>query len=231
MNLNKVEDKKFDLSELKEPLELIDETKESGRTYITPEGNKYPSITTLLKYLSEDAIKQWQKRVGKKQAEKIRKQASNRGSLMHDIIEAYVKGEDLSDYSRSQKYLFKIVKKHLNKMDKIICLENPLYSDKLGVAGRVDCVGDYNGELSVIDFKTSKKKKKKEWLKGYFFQATFYAQCLYELYGIKIKKLVLIVAYENGSSEVFTDKPKNFFPELVEYLKYAKERKENEENT
>lgn len=225
---NEVPDKHFNIEHKKPSLDLLCETKESGRTYETPEGNKYPSITTLLKYLSEDAIKKWQKRVGEEEAEKIRKSSANRGQTMHDIIEDYVLNKDISKYTNSQKYLFNILKENLNEIDEVHFLENALYSDKLGVAGRVDCVAKFRGKLSVIDFKTSKAPKKKEWLKSYFYQATFYAQCLYELYGIKISRIVLLMACEDGTSCVYVEKPTKYFPEMVEYLKYAKERKENE---
>ena len=144
--------------------DLIAVTKDSGRVYTDPNNNTYPSITTVLSILSEDAIKAWRARVGEEEANRISKTASNRGTAVHDLLERYVNNE--SDFDKEVEshimQSFYDVKPVLDKcLTKVYAQEAGLYSERLGVAGRVDCVGEWNGIDSIIDYKTSKKLKKK----------------------------------------------------------------------
>ncbi len=140
---------------------------------------------------------------------------------MHTLTEHYLKNdEELPKVPPISDMLFKIAKGNLNKIDNIYALEGPLYSKELGIAGTVDCIAEYNGELAIIDFKTSKKPKPREWIEHYFVQAMAYGCMLYEMKNISIKKLVIIMACENGECVVYeeTDKAK-YIKLLGEYIR------------
>ena len=180
--------------------DLIAVTKDSGRVYTDPNNNTYPSITTVLSILSEDAIKAWRARVGEEEANRISKTASNRGTAVHDLLERYVNNE--SDFDKEVEphimQSFYDVKPVLDKcLTKVYAQEAGLYSERLGVAGRVDCVGEWNGIDSIIDYKTSKKLKKKEWIDSYFMQSTAYAIMWEERTGIPIIQIVVVIAVDN----------------------------------
>lgn len=168
-----------------------------SRVYITPDGNSYPSITSLLsKTMSADKvaiIKDWQDWVGLEEAEKIKNTAGNRGSILHTAIENYLFHGTLSD-----KVLFKQCKKQLDRINNIRLLEKPLYSDILRVAGRVDCIAEFDGKLSVIDFKTSTKTKTPDMIEDYYIQETFYGVAYKEHFGETIEQLVTIIATERS---------------------------------
>lgn len=165
-----------------------------------------PSITTLLSMQPKPFLETWKKRVGEDEAEKIKKKAANRGSGVHTTIERYVLNEQYfgREATVGQATLFNSIKEHLNKIDNVIGLEVPLYSLYLQLAGRCDCIADYDGVPSIIDFKTSKNPKKREWIDDYFIQATFYSIAFEEMTGYKVKQLVIIIANEDGSHNVFT---------------------------
>ena len=189
--------------------DLIAVTKDSGRVYTDPNNNTYPSITTVLSILSEDAIKAWRARVGEEEANRISKTASNRGTAVHDLLERYVNNE--SDFDKEVEphimQSFYDVKPVLDKcLTKVYAQEAGLYSERLGVAGRVDCVGEWNGIDSIIDYKTSKKLKKKEWINSYFMQSTAYAIMWEERTGIPINQIVVVIAVDNEEPQIFIEK-------------------------
>lgn len=187
------------------------------RHYITPSGNYYPSITTVLSLQSKAGIDRWKKRIGEKEAEKQSYQASVRGTYMHYIIEDYLKNDynplKYSEHPLSQ-FLFGICKQDINRINNIHAQEIPLYSDKLKIAGRCDCIAEFDGILSIIDFKTSKKEKEEKYILNYFVQESAYAAMYYELTGIPIKQIVTIISTECGSSQVFV---KN---DIMYYMKF-----------
>ena len=116
--------------------------------------------------------------------------------------------------------LFKIAKPKINLINSIYSLEGSLYSKELGIAGTVDCIAEYDGELAIIDFKTSKKPKPREWVDHYFVQCMAYGCMLYELTGIMIKKLVIIMACENGECVVYEEYDKaKYIKLLTEYIR------------
>ncbi len=194
-----------------EPLER--ETIDGVRYYSIPDVDelvKLVSITSVTSHFNKEIFVNWRKKVGNETADKITKAATKRGTDMHTLTEYYLKNDDLPDVPPISEFLFKIAKGELNKIDNIYALEGPLYSKELGIAGTVDCIAEYNGELAIIDFKTSKKPKPREWIEHYFVQAMAYGCMLYEMKGIPIKKLVIIMACENGECVVYeeTDKAK-----------------------
>jgi len=139
---------------------------------------------------------------------------------MHTLTEHYLKNEDLPNVPPISEFLFKIAKRKLNLINNIYALEGPLYSRQLGVAGTVDCIAEYDGELAIIDFKTSKKPKPREWIEHYFVQAMAYGCMLYEMKNISIKKLVIIMACENGECVVYEETDKSKYIKLLgEYIR------------
>ena len=208
--------------------DLIAITKDSGRVYIDPNNNTYPSITTVLSILSEDAIKAWRAKVGEEEANRISKTASNRGTAVHDLLERYVNNE--SDFDKEVEphimQSFYDVKPVLDKcLTKVYAQEAGLYSERLGVAGRVDCVGEWNGIDSIIDYKTSKKLKKKEWIDSYFMQSTAYAIMWEERTGIPINQIVVVIAVDNEEPQIFIEKRENWTEKLIQTIAEYKSRK------
>jgi genome maintenance exonuclease 1 len=208
--------------------DLIATTKDSGRVYTDPNNNTYPSITTVLSILSEDAIKAWKARVGEEEANRISKTASNRGTAVHDLLERYVNNE--SDFDKEVEshimQSFYDVKPVLDKcLTKVYAQEAGLYSERLGVAGRVDCVGEWNGIDSIIDYKTSKKLKKKEWIDSYFMQSTAYAIMWEERTGIPINQIVVVIAVDNEEPQIFIEKRENWTEKLIQTIAEYKSRK------
>ena len=180
---------------------------------------KMVSITSVTSHFNKEIFINWRKRVGNEKADKITKAATTRGTDMHTLTEHYLKNEDLPSVPPISEFLFKIAKRKLNLINNIYALEGPLYSRQLGVAGTVDCIAEYDGELAIIDFKTSKKPKPREWIEHYFVQAMAYGCMLYEMRNIAVKKLVIIMACENGECVVYeeTDKAK-YIKLLNEYI-------------
>ena len=208
--------------------DLIAVTKDSGRVYTDPNNNTYPSITTVLSILSEDAIKAWRARVGEEEANRISKTASNRGTAVHDLLERYVNNE--SDFDKEVEphimQSFYDVKPVLDKcLTKVYAQEAGLYSERLGVAGRVDCVGEWNGIDSIIDYKTSKKLKKKEWINSYFMQSTAYAIMWEERTGIPINQIVVVIAVDNEEPQIFIEKRENWTEKLIQTIAEYNSRK------
>ena len=200
--------------------DLVAVTEESGRRYATPNGN-YPSITTVLGKLSKAAIMAWRERVGAEEANKISRQASHRGTAVHTMCEKYVNNDP--DYAKGAMpnilHDFNRIKDILDqRIGTVYGQELPLYSDHLGVAGRVDCVALFDGVISIIDYKTSKKTKKKSWIEQYFMQECFYAIAWEERTGIPITQLVTIISVDNAPAQVFVEHRDNWDKGLIQAI-------------
>ena len=200
--------------------DLVAVTEESGRRYATPKGN-YPSITTVLGKLSKAAIMAWRERVGAEEANKISRQASHRGTAVHTMCEKYVNNDP--DYAKGAMpnilHDFNRIKDILDqRIGTVYGQELPLYSDHLGVAGRVDCVALFDGVISIIDYKTSKKTKKKSWIEQYFMQECFYAIAWEERTGIPITQLVTIISVDNAPAQVFVEHRDNWDKGLIQAI-------------
>jgi len=136
------------------------------------------------------------------------------------LVEYHLKNDNLPEVQPLSQFLFKIAKPELNKINNIHALESSLYSKVLGIAGTVDCIAEYNGELSIIDFKTSKKPKPREWIEHYFVQCAAYACMLYEITGIPVKKFVILMSCENGECVVYEEYDKSkYIKLLIEYIR------------
>jgi genome maintenance exonuclease 1 len=198
-------------------------TKQHNRTrlYECPDGKLYPSVTTVLSMLSKEAIEKWRKKVGKEKADRISYRASQRGTAVHEIIEKYIKNDDSYTTGVLPNILdnFKSVQKIINtKIDNVVCQEGALYSDHLGLAGRVDCVAEWDGVMSIIDFKTSSKSKKRTWCESYFIQEAAYAIMYEERTGIPVSQLVTLIAVDEKPPQVFIEKRDMWSARLIEVV-------------
>ena len=192
------------------------------RYYMTPDGKKLPSVTTVVGAQKKQAIMEWRRRVGDEVANKISKQATSRGTNVHTLCEYYLNNEPKPPgvVMPDAKEMFVSLKPLLNKINNIHYQEVGLWSNQLGLAGRVDCIGEYEGVLSVIDFKTSKKLKKIEDIQDYFWQTTAYALMYEELVGVPIDDLVIIMAVQDSEPVVFKQKTADHIDGLVEAIEY-----------
>lgn len=185
-----------------------DTSPDGSRVYLTPAGNKYPSVTTITGMYKKDAIEKWRLRVGEEEANRVSKKATDRGTRIHSLCEDYLLGKnpevDMFDHD-----MFESIKYWLEDIDNIHCLETPLYSDFLQTAGTVDCIAEFQGKLSVIDFKTSSRPKEKEDISDYFMQCSAYAVAFEERTGIPIGRLVIIMGVDNDYSRMFVEKRDN----------------------
>lgn len=214
--------------EIVELTEMNAVTTDSGRKYKTPEGVNLPSITTVLSILSRESIAKWRARVGAAEANRISHRASTRGTSVHEIIEKYVN----NDPNFKDGYTPDIIASFLDlkpildeRLSKVYAQEAPLYSNHLGVAGRVDCVGIFDGKPSIIDYKTSMKPKRKDWIKNYFMQEAAYAIMWEERTGQPIVQLVTVISVDNAPPQVFVEHRDNWVRPLRETIeKYNEEQ-------
>ena len=204
--------------------ELEANTIDGVRYYTLPSGKKAPSITSITSFYNRQIFKNWREKVGEEQANKITKVATDRGTKFHDLVEKYLLNEDINSLKNvlpTTKARWIAARDALNNIDNIHALEKPLYSEYFGIAGRVDCIAEYEGELAVIDFKTSKKIKPEKWLENYFVQETAYACMYYEMTGISVKKIVTLMVADNGNVKVYEKRNKGEYIKLL--TKYIKE--------
>ena len=206
------------------PLEipdLVSETQPNGkRVYVTPEGDRFPSVTTVVGHHKKQIIMEWRQRVGEETANKISAQASGRGNGMHNLCERYLKNEKTigKGIMPDALEMFRSIQPYVNKINNIHYLEQSLWSKQLKLAGRVDCIGEYDGVLSVIDFKTSRRMKTEEDIVDYFWQTTAYAIMYEELVGTPIDNLVIIMAIEHEKPKVFIQKTEDHIMGLVKCI-------------
>ena len=188
-------------------LDLKTENVDGKRHYVTPDGNKYISITTLLSNLSKAGISAWRKRVGAEEANRISTKASRQGTGVHSICESYIKNEDgfLDGRMPNEVEMFQSIESLLDCIDDVHCVEGALYSDELKLAGRTDLIAEFDNQLAVIDYKTSRKIKTWEMCHSYFMQGAFYAMAYEERTGIPINNIVIIMAVENEKPLLFKE--------------------------
>ena len=195
------------------------ETIDGVRYYDIPGESKLVSITSITSWINREIFRSWRARVGNEEADKVTKAATSRGTDMHTLAENYLLNKDLPSVQPLSEFLFKQSKPKLDLIDNIHAIEKPLYSLKLGVAGTVDCIAEYEGELAIIDFKTSKKPKPRKWIDHYFVQCAAYACMLYEMKEIPVKKFVIIMSCENGEVKVYEERNKAKYIKLLsEYI-------------
>lgn len=195
---------------------------DGSRVYATPSGRAYPSVTSVTGLLGKAAIIAWRKRVGEAEANRISTQAANRGTRIHSLCESFLKNEqvepDMFDY-----HAWNSILPELSRINNVHALETPLYSDHLEVAGTVDCIAEYNGKLSVIDFKTSKRVKLKNDIHNYFMQCAAYSVAFEERTGIPVGRLVIIMAVDDNDPLIFIEKRDDWIDEFIDVRKQFKD--------
>lgn len=191
------------------------------RYYNAPNSKKLVAITSVISHYKKDFFTKWRKRVGEAEADRIVKRSTSRGTDAHTLIETYLHNiPELPEVQPISKHLFYIARPTLDRINNIHALEGSLYSEVLGIAGTCDCIAEFDGELAIVDFKTSKEPKPVEWIEGYFVQCAAYAAMLYEMTDIKVKKFVIIMTCENGDCVVYEEYDKRKYLKLL--IKYIK---------
>lgn len=198
---------------------------EDGRVYETPTGKKYPSVTSVIGILGKREIMEWRERVGEEEANRISTRATKRGTAIHSLCEGYLKNEEVNP-SIFDLEMFTSIKPILNKIDNVRCLETQLFSHHLRVAGTVDCVADFEGKISIIDFKSSRRVKTRDEIETYFLQTSSYSVMFEELTGIPITRLVIIMGVDNEKPLTFIEHRDDWIDKFIEvrqdYLKLYK---------
>ena len=207
----------------------LEQINKDGKRHYEKDGKRYPSVTRVLSIIGRDGIKRWRDYVGEVEADRISSESMAVGTALHETIEASLKNEKLpdlkGDFAFSPHELFTNLMLTLSDIDNIKAQEVRLYSDKMELAGTADCIAEYEGVPSIIDFKNSRKRKTKSYILKYFVQATAYSLMWEELTGQKISQIVIMVAGWDGSVEVFKEDRSNYIEKLWEtLLQYEKER-------
>ena len=209
--------------------EIKAKTTDGVRLYETPEGNFYPSITTVLSTRNKEGLFKWREKVGEDVANYVARTAAVRGTHVHHMCEDYL-NNDFDEEKHKKKFLpytlfTQLRDSALQKIDNIYAQECGLYSDKYKVAGRVDCIAEYDGIPSIIDFKTSTSERKDSYNENYYIQASAYAEMFEERTKIAINQVVILVITEDGVVQEFVKDKKNYLPLLTETISNWKEKK------
>jgi genome maintenance exonuclease 1 len=221
--------KKFNfISGMPELKQLETDESTGERFYISPNGVKLPSVTTVLGHFKKKSLIEWRNRVGNEQADAVMNRASTRGTKFHNMMEGYLRNEEnfLDGVMPDMKQSFNDMKETLDLIDNIRYIESPLYSEKLGVAGRTDVIAEFGKTLSIIDFKTSTKQKKEQWIENYFEQGTAYALMYEELVGEPIDQVVILIATDDSDTpQVFIRDKNQYIENLLEKIHLYKQEK------
>ena len=198
-------------------IELNTINENGKRLYVTPDGERYPSVTTVLSDYKKQGIIEWRKRVGEQQANKISTQASRRGTKVHKLCEDYLNNEStFKGYTPDNVEMFKSIEPILNEIEVVYAQERTLFSHHLKTAGRVDCVGKFRGKTHIIDFKTSNKPKKWEWIDNYFMQGSAYSVMWEEMTGVPVPYIAIIIAVADDVPQVFVENRDTWINKFIE---------------
>jgi genome maintenance exonuclease 1 len=207
------------------------------RFYEVLKTNKfYPSITTVLGHLSKKELQEWRQRVGEDVANHISRTAANRGTVVHNMVEDHLNNVDIDKIDKYKKkflprMMFQVLKSELSKINNIRLQEAQMYSSNYTVAGRCDCVAEYDGVLSIIDFKTSSREKAEDWITNYFIQGSAYAEMYQEHFEEEINQIVILIVTEEGTTQVFKKNKNDYLPKLKDVIEQFYKWVENERNT
>ena len=221
--------KKFNFIDLdKSKLPVTKGKKVDGFRFYDIDGKAYPSVTSVLGIKKKAELQGWREKIGENVANWEMGRAARRGKATHLLVEEYLKGKTPSERGVLPLGLFKLLRPYIDQIDNIHLLETIMYSPKLTIAGQVDCVAEYNGKLSVIDFKTANKERQESWIDNYFLQTTAYAQMYEETFGKSIDQIVILHASEDGSVQNFVKEKKDYMTPLMksidEFYKYYQEQ-------
>ena len=191
------------------------------------DGTNYPSVTSVLSMRKSEGLQKWRKSIGENVANWEMRRCANRGKSLHTLVEQYMKNETPSIRDVLPLGLFKLMKPYLDQINNIRLVEEIMYSKNLTLAGQVDCVAEYNGKLSVIDFKTANKERQESWIDNYFLQCTAYAIMYEEIFGKPIEQIVILLAGEDGSVACYKKNRKDYEESLgkaiQDFYKYYEE--------
>lgn len=188
------------------------------RYYVTPGGDHYRSVTTVLSALSKEGIDKWRDKIGHEEANRISNKASTRGTKLHNMMEDYVGNvEDFAlNKMPSTTSLFLDLQPYVdNNVEEVYGIEYPLYSDRLKAAGTSDLICMYNGKPTILDYKTANKPKQEKWIKNYFIQSTAYSMMVKERYDFDIEQVVIMIAVDNDIPQIFVKDPNEFVKETI----------------
>ena len=221
--------KKFNFIDLdKSKLPVTKGKKVDGFRFYDIDGKAYPSVTSVLGIKKKAELQGWREKIGEDVANWEMGRAARRGKATHLLVEEYLKGKTPSERGVLPLGLFKLLRPYIDQIDNIHLLETIMYSPKLTIAGQVDCIAEYNGKLSVIDFKTANKERQESWIDNYFLQTTAYAQMYEETFGKNIDQIVILLASEDGSVQNFVKEKKDYMSPLMksidEFYKYYQEQ-------
>ena len=181
----------------------------------------YPSITSVLSIRDKKGLHEWRQKVGEEVANHVMIQAANRGTAVHNMVEDYLNNIDLEQVDKYKKQflprmMFNVLKPELSKINNIRLQEAQMFSSDYTVAGRVDCIAEYDGVLSIVDFKTSTKEKNESWIENYFIQGSAYAEMFKEHFGEEVTQVVILIVTEEGTTQVFKKNKVDYLPKLKE---------------
>lgn len=189
-----------------------------GYRFYDIDGKSYPSVTSVLSIRKTEGLKKWRQSIGEDVAKWEMNRAARRGKSLHTLVEQYLGNETPSIRDVLPLGLFRLMKPYLDQINNIRLLEKIMYSKDLTIAGQVDCVAEYNGKLSVIDFKTSNKERIEDWVENYFLQCTAYSKMYEETFDEKIEQIVVLIAAEDGTMTSFVKEPKDYMDTLVQSI-------------
>ena len=186
-----------------------------GYRFYDIDGQNYPSVTSVLGIRKKEGLQKWRDSVGNEVANWEMNRAARRGKSFHKLVEQYLNNETPSIRDVLPLGLFRLAKPYIDQINNIRLLEKIMVSPKLTIAGQVDCVAEYNGKLSVIDFKSANKERKEDWIENYFLQCTAYSSMYEETFGEKIEQIVVLLAAEDGTMTAYVKDPQDYIEELV----------------
>ena len=186
-----------------------------GYRFYDIDGQNYPSVTSILGIRKKEGLQKWRDSIGEDVANWEMNRAARRGKSFHKLVEQYLNNETPSIRDVLPLGLFRLAKPYIDQINNIRLLEKIMVSPKLTIAGQVDCVAEYNGKLSVIDFKSANKERKEDWIENYFLQCTAYSSMYEETFGEKIEQIVVLLAAEDGTMTAYVKDPQDYIEELV----------------
>lgn len=197
---------------------LVQINNDGCRLYQTPDGKNYPSVTTIMSWYNYENVQSWRRRVGDEEANRVSSRASKRGTTTHSLCEKYLLGEQF-EVGMFDQEMFNTLIPHLNLINNIHALETRLFSHRLRTAGTVDCIGEYDGTLSIIDFKSSMKEKKREWIDHYFMQCAAYGYMFWELTDVLVKDICVIIGVDDHPAMIFKEPLKPWLEKFIQVSK------------
>ena len=186
-----------------------------GYRFYDIDGQNYPSVTSILGIRKKEGLQKWRDSIGEDVANWEMNRAARRGKSFHKLVEQYLNNETPSIRDVLPLGLFRLAKPYIDQINNIRLLEKIMVSPNLTIAGQVDCVAEYNGKLSVIDFKSANKERKEDWIENYFLQCTAYSSMYEETFGEKIEQIVVLLAAEDGTMTAYVKDPQDYIEELV----------------